>query len=68
MLFLLRDTVPSFTTVFMLQVYLLSISVYAHANMRIFQNHWVSGPYASSGILKTRKHGVSETELGSVLR
>jgi hypothetical protein len=26
------------------------------------QNYWVSGPCPSSGILKTRKHDLSETE------
>jgi hypothetical protein len=32
------------------------------------QNHWGSGLCPSSGILKTRKHDVSETGSVSVLR
>jgi hypothetical protein len=29
------------------------------------QNYWVFGPFPSSGILETRKHDVSETDLVS---
>jgi hypothetical protein len=32
------------------------------------QNYWVFGLCPTSGILKTRKHNVSETETISVLR
>jgi hypothetical protein len=34
----------------------------------IAQNYWVFGLWPSSGILKTKKHGVSETGSVSVLR
>jgi hypothetical protein len=43
---------------------------YKQVNERVYgftQNYWVFGPRPSSGILKTRKHNVSETGSVSVL-